>query len=190
MLHLQDQIDIDVPASEAFRLLCDPARKTELHPQVELIQAMLVSDGTLALGSRIHYCLRTPGGIRNFHCTVTAFEADRCIEMVSDTQPPFRVRQTLEPTLYGCTLRHEEWMDAGRNQVQEAGRQRPMAFLLRLMEQAAGHSMPTALEMAATQQDTLRDELQQTLETWLDNIKAHLETASQALPDSNSAIVT
>jgi len=190
MLHLQAQIEIDVPVSDAFRLLCDPARKTELNPQVELIHAIPVTEGVLAPGSRIRYCLRTAGGVRNFHCTVTALVPDRCIEMVSDTQPPFRVRQTLEATLYGCILQHDEWIDAGRDQVQEAGRQRPLAFLLRLMEEAAAHSMPTASQMDDNQQDTLRAELTEALEGWLGNIKHYLESAGQEVPDGDSAIAT
>jgi hypothetical protein len=190
MLHLQSQIELDVPAGQAFALLCDPVRKTELNPQVEAVLAAVLSTGPLGVGSRIHYHLRTATGHRIFNCTVTAFEPDRVLEVVSDTHPPFRARQSLEPTLYGCMLMHEEWIEAGHAQVQAGGRQRPLPFLLRVMEAAVAHSMPTPAEMDLDQQETLKSELQQALDLWLGQIKACLETTHHELPDSNSAMVT
>jgi len=190
MLHLESQIEIDVPAPLAFALLCDPVRKTELNPKVEAVLAANPSTSSLGVGSRIHYRLRTASGYRAFHCTVTAFEPDRLLEVVSDTQPSFRVRQSLEPTLYGCLLRHDEWIDAGRAQIQAGGRERPLPFLLRVLEAAVGHSMPTPEEMEQGQQEILQSELEQSLAEWLTNIKVCLESSSQDLPDSDSAVVT
>ena len=190
MLHLQAQIELDVPAGQAFALLCDPVRKTELNPQIEAVLAVVVSTGPLGVGSRIHYRLRTKTGLRTFNCTVTAFEPDRVLEVISDTNPPFRVRQSLEPTLDGCMLMHEEWIKAGHAQVQAGGQQRPLPFLLRVMETAVAHSIPTPAEMDLCQEETLKTELLQTLDDWLGNIKTCLESAHHELPSSDSAVVT
>lgn len=190
MLHLQSQIEIDVPAGQAFALLCDPVRKSELNPQIEAVLMAAVSAGPLDVGSRFHYRLRTAAGLRAFNCTVTAFEPDRLLEVVSDTTPPFRVRQTLEPTLDGCLLSHDEWIEAGQAQVQAGAQQRPLPFLLRVLEAAVGYSMPTPAELDRGQHDILKNELQRALDTWLDRLKACLESAHHELPDSDSAIVT
>jgi len=190
MLHLQSQIELDVPAGQAFALLCDPVRKSELNPQIEAVLAAVVSSGPLGVGSRIHYRLRTKTGLRTFNCVVATFEPDRVLEVISDTQPPFRVRQSLEPTLYGCTLMHEEWIEAGHAQLQAGGQQRPLPFLLRVMEAAVAHSMPTPAEMELGQQEALKTELQQALDDWLGHIKTSLEATHHELPDGDSAVVT
>ncbi|OGI39751.1 MAG: hypothetical protein A2140_01170 [Candidatus Muproteobacteria bacterium RBG_16_62_13] len=190
MLHLQSQIEIDVPAADTFRLLCDPARKTALNPAIELLSAALVSAGPVGQGSRIHYHLRTGAGVRSFHCTVTAFAPDRLIEMESDTSPPFRVRQTLEATLYGCSLLHEEWLDDGAVALPAQTHEQPLPILKRLLQEAIGHGLPSTTLLRERQREALRDQLLQSLALWLGNIKDALEIASQAAPAENSALAT
>jgi len=179
MLHLQSQIDIDVPVGDAFRLLCDPARKAELNPTISVVNATVVGGGTLVHGSRVHYRLNTAAGLQSFTCTVTAFVPNRLIEMESDTHPPFRVRQTLETTLYGCRLVHEEWVKIGAAQIQSESRERPLSTLKRLLQDAIGHGMPTPDALARRQHEILVDQMQQTLAAWLAKMKDHLETATR-----------
>ena len=178
MFHLEARIDIESPASAVFRLLCDPVRMAELNPRVEIVSASVISSGVLGTDSRIHYSLRTRSGLQSFHCTVTTFEQDRVIEMVSDTQPPFRLRQSLEPALHGCTLVHEEWLRLDIRHVQKASQERPLPYLLRLFQAAAGHSIPSDTVLEETQYLALRAEMQEALSLWLINIKMHLETSS------------
>lgn len=96
------------------------------------------------MGSRLHHCLRVPAGITSFDSEVTAFVPDRLIELVSDTRPPFRVRQTLEPTLYGCQPIHEEWLTPDAAPLQATGEDRPLLYLLRRLRAAIGLSRPRA----------------------------------------------
>jgi len=188
MLHLQSQIDIDVPVGDAFRLLCDPARKAELNPKTGVVHVAVAGGGTLGPGSRVHYRLNTSNGLQSFHCTVTAFIPNRLIEMESDTNPPFRVRQSLEATLYGCRLLHEEWMEIGPAQVQADSRERPLSTLKRLLQEAVGHGMPTPAALSRRQMELLEENLQQTLGEWLANIKASLETAGQGELTEQTAV--
>jgi len=187
MLHLRTEIDCDVPVADAFRLLCDPERLMRLNPQVNLLSAAPISAGPLAVGSRLRYCLRVPAGTTSFVAEVTAFVPDRLIEFVSDTQPPFRVRQTLEPTLYGCQLIHEEWLTPDAAQLQAAGEERPLLYLLRMLQAAVGLSRPSGEELEQTRRETLRDELQRALGLWLQNIKDHLEASATPLAHNPSA---
>jgi len=186
MLHLQAEIECDVPVAEAFRLLCDPARLTRLNPRVKLLNAAVISAGPMAVGSRLRYSLRNVAGVVSFGAEVTAFEPGRLIEVVSDTQPPFRVRQTLEPTLYGCQLRHEEWLTPDSAQLQAATAERPLLYVLRMLQDAAGLSRPSGEELEQTRCDILRDEMQRALGVWLQNIKHHLEAAAAALTQDPS----
>lgn len=190
MLHLQSQIEIDVPAADTFRLLCDPARKAALNPAVELISAAMVSGGSLGPGSRFLYRLRNAAGIRSFHCTVTAFVPNRLIELESDTNPPFRVRQTLEATLYGCLLLHEEWLDDSAVAVPAQTHEQLLPTLKRLLYEAIGHGLPSTDLLRERQREALRDQLLQSLTLWLGNIKDALETASQVALAGNSALAT
>lgn len=190
MLHLQSRIDIDVPAADAFRLLCDPARKAGLNPAIELLSTALVSAGPLGQGSRILYRLRADAGIRSFHCTVTAFAPNRLIEMESDTNPPFRVRQTLETTLYGCSLLHEEWLDDSAVSLPAQAHEQPLPTLKRLLQEAIGHGLPSSDFLRERQREALREQLLQTLAQWLGNIKNTLETASHVALVENSALAT
>jgi uncharacterized protein YndB with AHSA1/START domain len=186
MLHLQSEIECDVPVADVFRLLCDPVRLTRLNPRVTLLNAAVVSAGPLAAGSRLQYRLRNAAGVVSFGAEVTAFEPGHLIEVVSDTQPPFRVRQTLEPTLHGCQLKHEEWLTPDNAQLQAATAERPLLYLLRMLQHATGLSRPSGEELEQTRSDTLRDEMQRALGVWLQNIKHHLETAAAALTHDSS----
>lgn len=186
MLHLQSEIECDVPVAEVFRLLCDPARLTRLNPRVRLLNAAVISAGPLAIGSRLRYSLRNAAGVVSFGAEVTAFERERLIEVVSDTQPPFRVRQTLEPTLCGCQLRHEEWLTPDSVQLQVATAERPLLYLLRMLQDATGLFRPSGEELEQTRCDTLRDEMQRALGVWLQNIKNHLETSATVLTHDSS----
>jgi hypothetical protein len=187
MVHLHSEIECDAPVADAFRLLCDPERVTRLNPRVNLLSAEVLSAGSLALGSRLQYRLRLRSRIANLFTEVTAFVPDRLIEYISDTHPPFRVRQTLEPTLDGCRLTHEEWLSPADAQVQSAVAERPLVYLLRMLQSAVGLSRPSDTELEQTQRDTLRDEMQSTLGLWLHNIKHHLETAASSLRHDPSA---
>jgi len=187
MLHLRTEIECDVPVANAFRLLCDPERLMRLNPRVNLLSATQISAGPLAVGSRLRYCLRVPAGSVSFDTEVTAFVPDQLIEFVSDTQPPFRVRQTLAPTLYGCQLIHEEWLPPDAAQLQAAGEERPLLYLLRMLQVAVGLSRPSDEELEQTQRETLRDELQRALGLWLENIKTYLEAAAASLTHGPSA---
>lgn len=173
MLHIQSSIDIETAPAAAFRLLVDAERKARLNPEIEVLNVAQVTDGPLGLGTRVFYSLQTAAGIGNFHCEVVAFEANRLIEWLSDTQPPFRVRQRLEPTATGCRLVHDEWLTV---EVATAAppRRGSLRELLRAFQQAAGIDAPMAA-MAPDGSAELRDTLQRRLTLWLGNIKACLE---------------
>jgi len=188
MLHLRSEIDCDAPVADAFRLLCDPVRLTRLNPRVKkLLSVAPIPAGPLAVGSRLRYRLRLPAGASSFDAEVTAFVPDQLLEFVSDTQPPFRIRQTLEPTLYGCQLIHEEWLTPDTAQLEAAGQERPLLYLLRMLQTAVGLSRPSGEELEQARRETLHDELQRALRLWLRNIKDHLEAAATLLTHNPSA---
>jgi uncharacterized protein YndB with AHSA1/START domain len=174
MIHVQATIEINTSPAEVFRLLCDPELKTRLNPDVELLQAAVLSPEPLAVGSRIFYRLRTPHGVSEFHCDVSAFETNRLIEWVSDTQPQFRVRQVIEATTGGCRLIHEETL-----QTAEPAKPRKwsLADLAQAFQQAAGLDAPTAPG------ENMQQAMQAGLTRWLENMRVFLE-APRPEPDA------
>lgn len=180
MIHIHSSIDIDVAPDAVFDLLCDPERKTALNPKVVVLKARRETAGPVGPGTEFFYSLGGDWGAKSFRCRVTAFAADRMIEVVSDTNPPFRVRQTLEPTLTGCRLVHEEWLDLAPRQAQRAAQENPLFYTLKLLQRAAGLTLPTAHELDLAADDTLTRQMQCDLAVWLGNIKASLEAEKRA----------
>ncbi len=186
MVHVQATITIQASPAEVFRLLCDPELKTRLNPDVELLHAAPLTPGPMCVGSRIFYSIRVPDGARSFHCEVTAFEHNRLIEWRSDTQPAFRVRQGLEPTSTGCRLVHDEWLDTVAP-APATTRGWSLADIAQAFRQAAGLDMPTLTSDAETDMQRV---MQERLGVWLENIRAHLETARCASDGDIHAIAT
>lgn len=176
MVHVQSSIEIQASLAEVFRLLCEPARKTRLNPEVEVIHAELVTPGPMAVGSRIYYNLRVPGGIRSFHCEVTAYEHNRSVEWLSDTRPSFRVRQSLEPTASGCRLVHDEWLAVAAPAAAKP-RRWSLAEITQAFRQAAGLGMPGVPALIGEPLEEMRAAMQNSLAVWLGNIRRHLEVA-------------
>jgi hypothetical protein len=179
MLHIQSSIEIATSLGEAFRLLGDAERKARLNPEIEVLRVSQVTDGPLGVGTRIYYSLQTPAGTRSFHCEVVAFESNRLIEWVSDTQPLFRVRQSLEPTSRGCRLVHDEWLAI---EVVPPRKQRQWSLLdvAQAFEKVAGFDVPAAGAGGAAGE--LVDAMQRSLSVWLGNIKSSLEAARPETP--------
>lgn len=171
MLHIQSSIEIAASRAEAFRLLGDAERKARLNPEIEVLNVTQVTDGPLGLGTRIYYSLQTAAGTRNFHCEVVAFELNRLIEWVSDTQPSFRVRQSLEPTATGCRLVHDEWLAV---EVAAPKKTRwSLRHVVEAFEKVSGFDAPSGAP-AADAAD-MRAAMQRSLSVWLGNIKSCLE---------------
>lgn len=187
MLHIHSSIEIRASLAEVFRLLCDPERKTRLNPAIELLHAVPVTPGALAVGSRIFYSLRTRQGQHNFHCQVTAFEPNRLIEWVSDTVPSFRVRQTLEPDGQGCRLLHDEWLTVARA---EQPAQPSLSELAGLLRRAAGLDAPSMPAPAEEGIARLQTTLEQQLGVWLGNIKAQFEGPEESPAATFETIAT
>jgi len=174
MLHLQSSIEIATSLAEAFRLLADAECKARLNPDIEVLKISQVTDGPIGMGTRTFFSLRTDTGIRNFHCEVVGFEPNRYIEWLSDTQPAFRVRQSLELTATGCLLVHDEWLDEQpKTPAQDS---RGVLFdIADAFQLAASMDISPAPAHAANPSEDLRLHMQERLAVWLANIKSRLE---------------
>jgi len=177
MLHIQSSIEIAASLAETFRLLGDAERKARLNPDIKVLNVAQVTDGPLGPGTRIYYSLETPAGIRNFHCEVVAYEPDRLIEWVSDTQPAFRVRQSLEPTETGCRLVHDEWL-AREVAVPKKTRKWSLFDVADAFREASDLDTSPAPAAGGGDEQALLGAMQRSLAVWLGNIKSCLEGPS------------
>jgi len=176
MLHIQSSIEIETSLAEAYRLLADSERKARLNPDIEVLKIESVTDGPLAVGTRTFHSLRTANGVQKFHSEVVACETNRYIEWLTDTQPAFRVRQSLELTATGCLLVHEEWLDT----QPELPAMDSLGVLLEVAEtfrDAASMDLSPRPAHVGDPAEGLRHDMQRSLAAWLANIKSHLEVS-------------
>jgi hypothetical protein len=178
MIHIRSSVELAVPPTTLFELLCDPARKASLNPKITVLNATLATPGPVGVGSEFFYSLKIGAGSAAFRCRVTAFEANRLIEVVSDTARPFRVRHAIEPTVNGCRLVHDEWVEAGPAQAPRATREQNAFRFMNIFNRALDHALPTAHDLDIEANQRLSHEMQNDLAVWLANIKTHLETGS------------
>ena len=185
MIHVHATIDIQASPAEVFGLLCDPERKTRLHPEVEVLHAAALTPGPITSGSRIFYRLRTATGVREFHCEISAFEPEHRIEWISDTQPLFRVRQVIEPTATGCRLRHDEWLEGAAPAPAPVNSKWSLAAISETFQHAAGLAMTFR-----SPEDEQHEALQRSLGLWLENIRGSLEMSRTNHGDDLHALTT
>lgn len=183
MVHVQATINIQASPAEVFRLLCDPERKARLNPDVEVLHAASLTPGPMGVGSRIFYRLRTPNGVCEFHCEISAFETNRVIEWVSDTRPSFRVRQLVEPTATGCQLVHDECLESA-TPAPVKPRRWSFTEIAQAFQQAAGLDVPAAVD------DKMQGAMQASLARWLENIRSCLEQSRAESGGGLHAIAT
>jgi len=178
VIHLRSAIDITASLVDAFRLLTDSESKARLNPGVEVISIIREAGTPLAIGARTFFSLRTPEGVQNFNCAVTAFENNHFIEWLSDTQPGFRVRESVEMTATGCRITHEEWFDEFSDES-AAPAQHVLSEIADAFQLAASMNIgPVAGQLRDPAID-LQKQLEARLSAWLENIKSHLENADQ-----------
>jgi len=179
VIHLQSAIEITASLVDAFRLLTDSEAKARLNPGVEVVSIIREAGSPLVVGARTFFSLRTPEGVQNFYCEITAFENNHFIEWISDTLPSFRVRESVELTATGCLLTHEEWFDEDTESA-SAPAQHVLAEIADAFQLAASMNIGPVPGQLRDPAIDVQEQLHERLSAWLANIKRHLEDKDQA----------
>lgn len=175
---------------QVFALVSDPPRKASLNPNVKVIRVEQESNGPVREGSVFYHRLQKGTRIFEYH--------SRCIRMVparlfvsrGETNPPFEVRVTVEPTPEGCSLTQQETLEVTPELLDAL---EPLSTKPHFSQQLMGMLglfpglRHMGSEFRAHQRERLAQRLTAELLAWLEAIKAHLEaqdpTTKGALPE-------
>ena len=174
MVHVKETIDIKAEPAQVFALVTDVARKAEIDPNTRVLGVSQETESPVGLGTVFHYRLVIEGKIADYHSTCTAFESGRMIETVSDSQPPFKIRVTVEPTTDGCRLTQEESFSLPVIRVPVPQARGWLGNCFRLLFGDKEFLMQGP-EVVTREEARIQQRLQTRLARWLAAIKASIE---------------
>lgn len=171
-------VAVRAEAEEVFTLVSDLRRKARLNPNIQVIGVELEGGEPLREGSVFHHKFRKGGRVLAYRTRCIRMVPPRLFETRSETEPPFEVRVSVEPTLEGCRLTQQETLEVGPELLDalEPGHPMEQAFrdALSLLSVLPGLRLFPA-EWRAQQRDRLARRLTGELQAWLNAIKAQLE---------------
>lgn len=169
-------IHIAAPVERVFALLCDPALRARLNPNVKPLQAEIENGGAMRAGSVCHFRLEVGARIIDYHTRVLEFLPNRRIVARSDTVVPFETSTDTEPEDGGTRLTHTEEFEATDEMLLSTAPDRRTG----LWQQWINRWLPfldfdNAHRVHAEREKLLEDKLGENLERWLLAIRQHLE---------------
>jgi hypothetical protein len=172
-----------------FALVSDLRRKARLNPNIEVIRVDLEGDEPVREGSVFRHRFLKEGRIIEYRSRCLRCVPPRLFESRSETDPPFQVRVTVEPTADGCRLTQEEALEVPPEvlDVLDAGHSPGQTFLevVRLLPIFPGAGSLVA-ELRAFQRTRVVRRLTGELGAWLETIRTHAEAAG--IPAARSAM--
>lgn len=168
-----------------FALVSDLRRKARLNPNIRVIRVELEGAEPVREGSVFYHRFQRGTRIVEYRSRCVRHVPPRVFETRGETDPPFEVKVTVEPTPAGCRLTQEETLEASPELLDAlepapAG-EWPFPHVVGLLVLIPGVRQ-LGLELRAHQRERLRRKLIRELQAWLDAIKAHLETREAAGP--------
>jgi hypothetical protein len=149
-----------------------------LNPNIRVIRVELEGEGPIEEGSVFYHRFQRGTRIIEYRSRCIRYVPPSLFQTRSETDPPFEVMVTVEPTGSGCRLTQREevevtpeMLDALEPSGTKAGLFREVSRLLRLFPGA--RQLET--EIRAHQQEQLKKRLTKELQAWLEAIKANLE---------------
>ena len=171
-------MEIQAEVAEVFNLVSDLRRKASLNPNIQVIRVELEGEPTIREGSVFYHRIQRGTRIVEYRSRCVRYVPPRLFQTRSETNPPFEVTVTVEPTASGCRLTQREalevtaeMLDALEPPAAKAGLFREVVRLLNLFP-GARQLEP---EIRAHQREQLKRKLKLELQAWLDAIKANFE---------------
>lgn len=171
---------IRADAAEVWALVSDLRRKAPLNPAIEVIRIELEGDEPVREGSVFRHRFVKGGRILEYRSRCVECVPPRLFVSRGETDPPFDVRVTVEPSAEGCRLTQRETLEVGADALDALdGREpgpRTFSDVLRLLALFPS-ARPLSSELRALQRERVATRLAGELSLWLDAIRAHLEPA-------------
>lgn len=173
-------VEIRAEVAEVFNLVSDLRRKASLNPNIQVIRVELEGEGRIGEGSVFYHRFQRGTRIMEYRSRCVRFVPPRLFESRSETDPPFEVRVTVEPTPAGCRLTQQEelevtpeLLDALEPGPKDVRTFRDIVGLLALFPSVR----PLGSELRTLQHERVVRRLTGELQSWLDAIRGHLEAA-------------
>jgi Polyketide cyclase / dehydrase and lipid transport len=171
-------VEIKAEPAEVFAVVSDLRRKALLNPNIQVIRVELEGEEPVREGSVFYHRFQRGTRILEYRSRCVRLVFPRLFESRSETDPPFEVRVTVDPTPAGCRLTQEETadvtpelLDAFEPAPTKLPSFRDILTLFALFPSAR----PLESELRAFQHERVTKKLTGELQSWLDTIRAHLE---------------
>ncbi len=180
MVCVEESVDIGAEPEAVFSLMTDVARKARLDPNVHVLSVGQETEGPVGIGTVFHYRLVIEGKIADYRSTCIACEPERMMETLSDTAPPFKIRVTVEPIPGGTCLTQAESFTLPAAYMPLPRAKGWLGKVFRFLF-GKGDAITQSPESVADEEARMETKLKPRLATWLNSIKAHLETEQSSL---------
>jgi len=170
-------VEVRAAATRVFELVSDLRCKARLNPNIRVIRVELEGGGAVREGAVFSHRFQKGGRIVEYRSRCVRYAPPRLFESRGETEPPFEVRVTVEPTSSGCRLTQEETLEV-TPEVMEAVEPSPGA---RSFRDAVGllallpNLRALGLEVQRLQRERVLRRLTEELRVWLEAIKVHME---------------
>jgi hypothetical protein len=177
-LTISTTVQVRAAPAQVFALMSDLPRKAALNPNVRVIRVEPEGAGPVREGSVVYHRLQRGQQIFEYRSRCLRIVPPALLETRAETDPPFEVRVTVEPTLEGCRLTQQEtiWVTPSLLDAWEPmpARGRTLRDVLALLALFPG-TRQLGAELRQHQRERLARRLTAELRTWLEAIRAHLE---------------
>ena len=180
MVVVSRQVHIKAPVPRVFALIADPLARARLNPEVSPIDVRVEGDGPMAVGSRIHFQLKSGDRMMDYRAEVREFVPERRIVTVAQTKIPFEVRLETSAENGGTRLTQTESFEPSEDMLQ--AELTPVSRLAWLRYALALFGGDPLEQQRAEQEQLLAKRLGEKLESWLAAIKRELERGDNTNP--------
>src|SRR5499433_2485034 len=174
-------VEIKAEPAEVFAVVSDLRRKAQLNPNIQVIRVELEGEEPVREGSVFYHRFQRGMRILEYRSRCVRLVPPRLFESRSETDPPFEVRVTVDPTARGCRVTQQEeievtpeLLDAFELAPTKLRGFRDIIFLFALFPSVR----PLGSEIGTFQRERVIRKLTSELQVWLDAIRAHLEATT------------
>jgi hypothetical protein len=180
MATVKQYIDIKASMDEVFALVIDAERRSKLNPKATLLAMSHYPEGQIKEGTIFNYRVIVEGKVIEYKNTCIGLEQNRYFETQTDTEPPFRVKLSIEKIGDKIRLTQEEQFSLPKIHLSIP---QSRGLLGKFIRQMFGNEakIDQDPELHAQREAEYSVKLNSRLILWLEAIKTHLETESSRI---------
>lgn len=181
-------VEIRAEPAEVFAVVSDLRRKAPLNPNIQVIRVDLEGEEPIREGSVFYHRFRRGTRIFEYQSRCVRLVPSWLFESRSETDPPFEVRVTVDPTPAGCRLTQQEEVEVTAELLDAFESAPPTTPTFRDIVKLFvffPSVRPLGSELRAFQRERVARKLRDELQCWLDAIRVHLEARTNTSGEVN-----